>query len=139
MHKEVQQPTSGPTSLGVTSEVRADPQLSSVVLASLTEPVFSASTIVHFKSASGHDASVNFTVEADPGKYVSKESLSQQQGNDEGTQNYSFDHIFVDQAGGSVKAGEGCNSVREERGRSRLKSELRESLREMDDVDASGL
>ncbi|GKC55745.1 hypothetical protein Tco_1083343 [Tanacetum coccineum] len=38
LHKEAQQATSGPTSLGVISEVRADPQPSSVVSASSTKP-----------------------------------------------------------------------------------------------------
>ncbi|GJT88111.1 hypothetical protein Tco_1069828 [Tanacetum coccineum] len=32
---------------------------------------------------------------ADPGKSAPKDLLSQQQGNDEGTQNFSFDHIIV--------------------------------------------
>ncbi|GJX78389.1 hypothetical protein Tco_0325200 [Tanacetum coccineum] len=45
IHKEDQQGTGGPNSLGVTSEERADPQLSS-----------------------GYDASENSTAEADPGK-----------------------------------------------------------------------
>ncbi|GKE38147.1 hypothetical protein Tco_1461552, partial [Tanacetum coccineum] len=54
MHKEDQQVTSGPTSLGVTSEARANPQLSS------------ASFIIHFESASENDASAASTAEADP-------------------------------------------------------------------------
>ncbi|GKB29899.1 hypothetical protein Tco_0869300 [Tanacetum coccineum] len=57
MHKEVQQATSGPTSLGVTDEEGADPQLSNMKSASHSEPIFSASTIVDSKSVLGHDAS----------------------------------------------------------------------------------
>ncbi|GKB77187.1 hypothetical protein Tco_0944082 [Tanacetum coccineum] len=68
MHKEVQQATSGPASLGVTGEEGADPQLSNMKSASHSEPIFSASTI---------------------------DLLSEQQGNDEGSQNYSFDHIIA--------------------------------------------
>ncbi|GKF69467.1 hypothetical protein Tco_0202524 [Tanacetum coccineum] len=54
MHKEALQPTSGPVSLGVTSKERANPQLSSVVSASSTKPVYSASFIIHYESASEH-------------------------------------------------------------------------------------
>ncbi|GJU67941.1 hypothetical protein Tco_1254200 [Tanacetum coccineum] len=61
----IEQATSGPTSLGVTGEVRANPQLS------------------------------NSIAEADPGKSTPKDLLSQQQGNDKGTQNFSFDHIIA--------------------------------------------
>ncbi|GKD11518.1 hypothetical protein Tco_1195925, partial [Tanacetum coccineum] len=95
MHKEVQQATGGPTSLGVTSEEGANPQLSSVVSASLTKPVYSASTILHSESASGHDASATSTAEADPGKTNPNDSVSQQQGIVKGTKTISFDHIFV--------------------------------------------
>ncbi|GKD03376.1 hypothetical protein Tco_1178350 [Tanacetum coccineum] len=72
MHKEVHQATSGPTSLGVTGEEGADPQLSS-----------------------DNDALAAFTYEVDLDKSVPKDLLSQKQGNDEGTQNISFDHIVV--------------------------------------------
>ncbi|GKE04944.1 hypothetical protein Tco_1396962 [Tanacetum coccineum] len=72
MHKEVQQATSSPTSLGVT-----------------------ASTIVISESALGHEALVDFTVEADLGKSAPNDSLSQQQGIDKGTKIYSFDHIIT--------------------------------------------
>ncbi|GJX66203.1 retrovirus-related pol polyprotein from transposon TNT 1-94 [Tanacetum coccineum] len=78
MHKEAQQATSDPTSLGVTGEVKADPQLSSVVSVSSTEHVFSTSTIIHSKSASGHDALADFIIEADLGKSAPKDLLSQQ-------------------------------------------------------------
>ncbi|GJX17510.1 hypothetical protein Tco_0218342 [Tanacetum coccineum] len=73
MHKEVHQATSGPTSLGVTGEEGADPQLSS-----------------------DNDALAAFTYEVDLDKSVPKDLLSQKQGNDEGTQNISFDHIVVE-------------------------------------------
>nr|GEY14095.1 hypothetical protein [Tanacetum cinerariifolium] len=64
MHKEDQQANGGPTSLGVTSEERANPQLSS-----------------------------DFTAEADPRLYVLNDSIPPQQGMDEGTKNTSYDHI----------------------------------------------
>nr|GEW79742.1 hypothetical protein [Tanacetum cinerariifolium] len=54
MHKEDQQAAGGPTSLGVTNEERAHPQLSS------------GSIIIYSESASEYDASVDFTAEADP-------------------------------------------------------------------------
>ncbi|GJU77383.1 hypothetical protein Tco_1274453 [Tanacetum coccineum] len=96
MHKEDQQATSGPTSLGVTSEERANPQLSSDMSAlNLNKPIFSASFIIHSKSASGHDVSVDFTAEADPGLSVPNDSIPPQQGMDEGTKNTSYDHIFA--------------------------------------------
>ncbi|GJT48507.1 hypothetical protein Tco_0974664 [Tanacetum coccineum] len=60
------------------------------------EPVFSASIIIHSESASGNDASTDFTTEADLGKCAPKDLLSQQQGNDEGTKNFSFDHIVAE-------------------------------------------
>ncbi|GKC38388.1 hypothetical protein Tco_1050772, partial [Tanacetum coccineum] len=69
MHKEDQQATGGPTSLGVTSEARANPQLSSGMSAfNLNEPIYSASFIIHSESTSGNDASAVSTAEADPGK-----------------------------------------------------------------------
>ncbi|GJV13918.1 hypothetical protein Tco_1359241 [Tanacetum coccineum] len=70
IHKEDQQATGGPTSLGVTSEERANPHLSS-----------------------GCNASADSTAEADPGLSALNNSIPQQQGMDEGTKNTSFDHI----------------------------------------------
>nr|GEV64455.1 zf-CCHC domain-containing protein/DUF4219 domain-containing protein/UBN2 domain-containing protein [Tanacetum cinerariifolium] len=66
MHKEDQQATGGPTSLGVTSEERANSQLSS-----------------------------GFIVEVDHGLSAPNVSIPPQQGMDEGTKNTSFDHISV--------------------------------------------
>nr|GEV76665.1 hypothetical protein [Tanacetum cinerariifolium] len=67
MHKEDQQATGDPTSLGVTSEARANPQLNSDMLAfNLNEPIYSTSFIIHYESALGNDASAAFTAEADP-------------------------------------------------------------------------
>ncbi|GKC89996.1 hypothetical protein Tco_1150645 [Tanacetum coccineum] len=63
LHKEALQAISGLTSLGVTSEVRADPQLSSVVSASTTKPVYSTFSILHSESTLGHDALATFTAE----------------------------------------------------------------------------
>ncbi|GJX42398.1 hypothetical protein Tco_0257388 [Tanacetum coccineum] len=49
MHKEDQQATSDPSSLGVTSEARTNPQLSSGMSTfNLNEPIYSASFIIHF-------------------------------------------------------------------------------------------
>ncbi|GJX22234.1 hypothetical protein Tco_0226679 [Tanacetum coccineum] len=68
MHKEDQQATVGPTSLWVTSEARANPELSSGMLAfNLTEPIYTATFIIHSKSASGNDASAVSIAEADLG------------------------------------------------------------------------
>ncbi|GKF52901.1 hypothetical protein Tco_0159811, partial [Tanacetum coccineum] len=59
MHKEAQQATGGPTSLGATSEEGAHPQLSS--------------------SASGHDASADSTAKADAGNSAPNDSIPSQQ------------------------------------------------------------
>nr|GEY30471.1 hypothetical protein [Tanacetum cinerariifolium] len=96
MHKEDQQATGGPTSLGVTSEERANPQLSSGMSAlNLNNPIFSASFIIHSESASRHNVLVDFTTEADPGLSAPNDSIPPQQGMDEGTKNTSCDHISV--------------------------------------------
>ncbi|GJV54994.1 retrovirus-related pol polyprotein from transposon TNT 1-94 [Tanacetum coccineum] len=95
IHKEFQQATSGPISLGVTGEEGAHPQLSSVVSTSLSKPIYLASTILHSESASRHDASTNSTSEVDLEKSAPHDSISQQQGMDKGTQNYSIDHIIA--------------------------------------------
>ncbi|GJS38495.1 hypothetical protein Tco_0563538 [Tanacetum coccineum] len=70
MHKEDKQATGDPKYLRVTSEERANPQLSS-----------------------GYDASADSTVEADPRIYAPSDSIPQQQGMDKGIKNTSFDHI----------------------------------------------
>ncbi|GKB99331.1 hypothetical protein Tco_0985468 [Tanacetum coccineum] len=72
MHKEDQQAAGGPTSLRATSEEEADPQLSS-----------------------GCDASVDSIAEVDPRISDPNDSIPPQQGMDEGTQNYSLDHILA--------------------------------------------
>ncbi|GJZ83532.1 hypothetical protein Tco_0648705 [Tanacetum coccineum] len=79
LHKEAQQATSGPASLGVIGKVKANPQLSSVKSTPNHEPVFLASIIIHYEFASGHDASADSTTEADPRKSDPKDLLSQQQ------------------------------------------------------------
>ncbi|GJY64119.1 hypothetical protein Tco_0465579 [Tanacetum coccineum] len=67
MHKEDHQATGGPTSLGVTNEARANPQLSSSMSSfNLNEPIYLASFIIRSESASGNDASAVSTAEADP-------------------------------------------------------------------------
>ncbi|GKD79580.1 hypothetical protein Tco_1342201, partial [Tanacetum coccineum] len=97
MHKEDQQVTSGPTSLGVTIEERAHPQLSSGMSAiNLNKPIFSASFIIYSESTSGHDVSADFTAEADPKLSAPNDSIPPQQGMDDGTKNTSYDHIFAE-------------------------------------------
>ncbi|GJS18224.1 hypothetical protein Tco_0412696 [Tanacetum coccineum] len=96
MHKEDQQATGGPTSLGVTSEARANPQLSSGMSTFyLKEPIYSAYFIIHCESASGNDILVVSTAEADPGKSAPSDFVPQQQGMNEGTKNTSYDHLFA--------------------------------------------
>ncbi|GJX99889.1 hypothetical protein Tco_0356908 [Tanacetum coccineum] len=96
LHKEDQQATGGSTSLGATSEDRANPQLSSGMSAFIhTKPIYSASTIIHSESASGHDTSADFTAKVDLGKSAPNDRISKQQGIDKGTQNYSLDHAFA--------------------------------------------
>ncbi|GJV35283.1 hypothetical protein Tco_1407760 [Tanacetum coccineum] len=81
MHKEDQQETGGLTSLGVTSEARANPQLSSGMSAfNLNEPIYSASFIIHYESTSGNDALVVSTAEADPRNSTPSDFVPQQQG-----------------------------------------------------------
>ncbi|GJS55297.1 hypothetical protein Tco_0628659 [Tanacetum coccineum] len=64
MHKKDKQATCGPTSLGVTSEERANPQLSSGMSTfNLNKPIFSTSFIIHSESASGCDALADSTAE----------------------------------------------------------------------------
>ncbi|GJR78835.1 hypothetical protein Tco_0149620 [Tanacetum coccineum] len=81
MHKEYQQATGGPTSLRVTSEARANPQLSSGMSAfNLNEPIYSTSFIIHSESALGNDASAFSIAEADPGKSAPSDFVPQQHG-----------------------------------------------------------
>ncbi|GKA03180.1 hypothetical protein Tco_0675961 [Tanacetum coccineum] len=97
MHKEEQQATGGPTSLGVTSEVRANPQLSSSMSTfNLNEPIYSASFIIHVESASGNDALAASIAKANPGNSVPSDFVPQQQGMNEGTINTSYDHLFTE-------------------------------------------
>ncbi|GJW49832.1 RNA-directed DNA polymerase, eukaryota [Tanacetum coccineum] len=81
MHKENQQATGGPTSLGVTSKARVNPQLSSGMSAfNLNEPIYSTSFIIHSKPASGNDALAASTAEANPGNFAPSNFIHQQQG-----------------------------------------------------------
>ncbi|GJZ63458.1 hypothetical protein Tco_0619879 [Tanacetum coccineum] len=87
MHKQDQQATDDPNSLGVTRKVGAKPQLSSG-MSTFThiKPIFPASFIIHSESALGCDASADSTAEADPGKSAPNDSLPPQQGRDERNQ-----------------------------------------------------
>ncbi|GKF78120.1 hypothetical protein Tco_0230590, partial [Tanacetum coccineum] len=94
MHKVDQQASGDLTSLGVTSEARANPQLSSGMSAfNLNKPISSASFIVHSMSASGCDASADSTAEADPGLSAPSDFVPQQHGINKGTKNTSYDHL----------------------------------------------
>ncbi|GKC79747.1 hypothetical protein Tco_1130521, partial [Tanacetum coccineum] len=74
------QATGGPTSLGVTSEVRVNPQLSSGMSTSnLNNPIYSASFIIHSESALGCDASVDSTAEANPGFSASSNFIEEEE------------------------------------------------------------
>ncbi|GKB13673.1 hypothetical protein Tco_0847596 [Tanacetum coccineum] len=67
MHKEDLQATGGPTSLAVTSEARANPQLTSGMSAfNLNKPIYSTSFIIHSQSASKNDASAISIAGVDP-------------------------------------------------------------------------
>nr|GEU48190.1 retrovirus-related Pol polyprotein from transposon TNT 1-94 [Tanacetum cinerariifolium] len=79
MHKEDQQATGGPTSLGFTSEARANPQLSS-----------------------GNNASAVFVTEADHRKFAPSDFIPQQQGMNERTKNTSYDHLFAGKRDNSI-------------------------------------
>nr|GEY58402.1 RNA-directed DNA polymerase, eukaryota, reverse transcriptase zinc-binding domain protein [Tanacetum cinerariifolium] len=68
-----------PTSLGVASEEGAHPQLSSGMFA-YYHNIFFDSTTFHSESRSGYDASIDFTVEADPGKSAPNDFIPQEQG-----------------------------------------------------------
>ncbi|GJX28030.1 hypothetical protein Tco_0236109 [Tanacetum coccineum] len=96
LHKEAQQATSVPTSLGVTSEEGANPQLSSGMSTSIhSKPIYSASIIIHSEFASKHDVSANSKAGADSGLSAPKDSISQTIGNDEGPNKLSLDHMFA--------------------------------------------
>nr|GEU97914.1 hypothetical protein [Tanacetum cinerariifolium] len=76
LHKEVQQVASGPTSLRVTSEEGANPQLSSAMLAfNKSMSIYLASFIIHYESASGNDDSADSTAEANPETSAPNDSL----------------------------------------------------------------
>ncbi|GKC75068.1 hypothetical protein Tco_1125842 [Tanacetum coccineum] len=71
------------------------PLASTLVVAGMHKEVHQATSSLASLGVTGHDASADSTIEADLGKSTPKDLLSQQQGNDEGTQNYSFGHIFA--------------------------------------------
>nr|GEX04212.1 hypothetical protein [Tanacetum cinerariifolium] len=75
MHKEDQQATGSLTSLGVTSEAKANPQLSSAAS----------------------------TAEADPRNSAPSDFVPQQQGMNEGTKNTSYDHLFTEETFSTIK------------------------------------
>ncbi|GJZ91403.1 hypothetical protein Tco_0663330 [Tanacetum coccineum] len=74
MHKEEQQASGDPKSLGVTT-----------------------SFIIHSESVLGYNASADSIAEADLGLSAPNDSIPQQQGMDEGTKNTSFNHISTEE------------------------------------------
>nr|GEX19487.1 hypothetical protein [Tanacetum cinerariifolium] len=79
MHKDDPQATGNPTSLGVTSEARVNPQLYSGMSAfNLNEPIYSTSFIIHSKSASGNDASAVSIGEVNLGNSAPSDFVPQQ-------------------------------------------------------------
>ncbi|GJX43428.1 hypothetical protein Tco_0260104 [Tanacetum coccineum] len=96
IHKETLQASRDPTSLEVSIEERANPQLISVVSASTTKPIFFDSTILHFESASGHEASAASAAKADPKISAPNDLVSKQQGIVKGTKKCSFNYIIAD-------------------------------------------
>nr|GFA81420.1 hypothetical protein [Tanacetum cinerariifolium] len=78
MHKEDQQATGDLKSLGVTSEERANPQLSSGISAfNLNKPIFLASFTIHSEFASGYDASADSIADANHGLSAHNDSIPQ--------------------------------------------------------------
>ncbi|GJX10346.1 hypothetical protein Tco_0200205 [Tanacetum coccineum] len=107
LHKEAQQKTGSPTSLGVTNKERANPQLTSVVSVSITKPIFLASTIIHSKSASGQDASAASTAEVDPEQSAPSDSVSKQQDDEFNTSpDLSISNDATKEIKGSIQAGQ---------------------------------
>nr|GEX26726.1 hypothetical protein [Tanacetum cinerariifolium] len=97
MQKKDQQATGGPTSLGFTSEERANLQLSSDMSTFiLNKAIYSTSLIFHSESASENDASAVSTAKADPGNSNPSDFVPQQHGMNKGTKNTSYDHLFAD-------------------------------------------
>nr|GEW60960.1 hypothetical protein [Tanacetum cinerariifolium] len=71
LHKEAQQANGNPKYLGVTNEEGAHPQLSSGMSGCThIKPIYLASILIHFESASTRDASADSIAEADPGNSV---------------------------------------------------------------------
>ncbi|GJX77596.1 hypothetical protein Tco_0324407 [Tanacetum coccineum] len=71
MHKEDQQATGSPNSLGVANEERADPQLcSGMSTFNLNKPIYLASFIIYSESTSGNDILADSITEADLGKLL---------------------------------------------------------------------
>nr|GEX84661.1 hypothetical protein [Tanacetum cinerariifolium] len=126
MHKADQQVIGGPTYLEVTSEARANPQLSSDMSAfNLNKPIFSASFIIHSECASENDASVVSTTEADLGKSAPSDFVPQQQGMNKGTKNTSYDHSFA------VEEEEDSSIIKLE-GLAKIMSNVKPSFKDLD-------
>nr|GEU30466.1 hypothetical protein [Tanacetum cinerariifolium] len=95
LHKENQQATGGPTSLGVTSKGGANSQLSSGMSTSIyKKPIYLVYTIIHSESASEHDVSAKSKAGAVSSLLAPKELISQNTGTDEGPDKLSLDHTF---------------------------------------------
>ncbi|GJZ92020.1 hypothetical protein Tco_0664085 [Tanacetum coccineum] len=124
MHKEDQQATGSPTSLGVTSKATTNPQLSSGMSTFyLNKPIYSASFIIQSESASGNDASAVSIVEVDLVNSAPSDFVPQQQGINKGTKNTSYDHLFAGKGVSSI-----ARQVEEEEASSTIKLEDLEKL-----------
>nr|GFC51625.1 hypothetical protein [Tanacetum cinerariifolium] len=88
-------------SLGVTSEERANPQLSSDFTTEVDPGLSAPNDSIPqqqgidkgTKNTSCDHISADFTTEVDPGLSAPNDSIPQQQGIDKGTKNTSYDHI----------------------------------------------
>ncbi|GKC17768.1 hypothetical protein Tco_1014550 [Tanacetum coccineum] len=61
----------------------------------LNKPIYSASFIIHFESASRYDDSANSTTKFDHGKSSPSDFIPQKHGMNKGTKNTSYDHLFA--------------------------------------------
>ncbi|GJS29095.1 hypothetical protein Tco_0489715 [Tanacetum coccineum] len=133
MHKEDQQETGCPTSLGVTSKERANPQLSSGMSSfNLNKPIYLTSFISHSESASGNDVLAVSIAEADPENSAPSDFVPQQQGINEGTKNTSYDHLFVGACSVARQIEEETSSLIKLEDLAKLVSHVKPSFKDLD-------
>ncbi|GJW02400.1 hypothetical protein Tco_1561256 [Tanacetum coccineum] len=100
----------------------------------LNEPIYSASFIIHSESASGNDASITSTAEADPVNSTPSNFVPQQQGMNEGTINTSYDHLFAGKGASSVasQSKEETSSIIKLEDLAKLVSRMQPSFKDLD-------